>query len=315
MINGSAAPGAIESVPATSGTVAATPAAPGFDAILMLQNFAGTGEMLDDASLEAGDTADLIGLDDAEDDEDTSDDLEASLAFLSALIAATGRNAPGDFSAGAGGQGSAGEGGFAAAPGQISGDFLEAAAQALAGSSEDGELAAGLAALQGEGLESAGDAGQVNRAAEMLAQLQRSGAAESEKPVVATHVRDSRWANDFSNRVTVMVRGGESTASLQLTPVDMGPVDVNVNVRDGQATIHFGASQADTRALLEASLPRLREMLESQGFNLLDASVSSGFSRSQQQAFTQGRGDALEAETIPSETRTTRSLGLLDLYA
>ena len=33
-----------------------------------------------------------------------------------------------------------------------------------------------------------------------------------------------------------MVRGGESSASLQLTPVDLGPMDVNVTVRDGQAS-------------------------------------------------------------------------------
>ena len=45
--------------------------------------------------------------------------------------------------------------------------------------------------------------------------------------------------------------------------------------------VGFGAAQADTRALIEASLPRLRELLASQGFNLMDASVSSGFSGSQ----------------------------------
>ena len=46
-----------------------------------------------------------------------------------------------------------------------------------------------------------------------------------------------------------------------------------------QASIHFGAAQAETRALIEASLPKLREMLAAQGFQLLDASVSQGFSR------------------------------------
>ncbi len=97
-----------------------------------------------------------------------------------------------------------------------------------------------------------------------------------------------RWADDFSARVSLMVRAGESTASLQLTPVDLGPVEVNVTVKDSQATIHFGATQADTRALIEASLPKLRELLASQGFNLMDASVSSGFSRSQQQASAPG---------------------------
>jgi flagellar hook-length control protein FliK len=112
-----------------------------------------------------------------------------------------------------------------------------------------------------------------------------------------------------------MIRAGESTASLQLTPVDMGPVEVNVTVKDSQASIHFGVSQADTRALIEASLPRLRELLASQGFSLMDASVSSGFSRSQQQELaseSRGRG---EADAVPVVATVNRQLGLLDLYA
>jgi flagellar hook-length control protein FliK len=112
-----------------------------------------------------------------------------------------------------------------------------------------------------------------------------------------------------------MVRAGESTASLAMTPVDLGPVEVNVTVKDSQATILFAASQADTRALIEASLPKLRELLASQGFNLLDASVSSGFSRSRQPAFASNNRAAGEADASVTEVRTVRQLGLLDLYA
>jgi flagellar hook-length control protein FliK len=134
---------------------------------------------------------------------------------------------------------------------------------------------------------------------------------------VLTHARDPRWADDFSARVSLMIRAGESTASLQLTPVDLGPVEVNVTVKDSQATIHFGATQADTRALIEASLPKLRELLASQGFNLLDASVSSGFSQAQRQGSAPGGapGSANEAETSITEARSVRALGLLDVYA
>ena len=131
---------------------------------------------------------------------------------------------------------------------------------------------------------------------------------------IATPVRDPRWAEDFSARVALMVRGGESSASMQLSPPDLGPVDVSVTMRDTQATIHFGAAQAETRALLEASIPQLREMLAAQGFNLMDASVSQGFAR-------QSRPDApaqFHREAEPeAEVRATRisATGLLDLYA
>ena len=48
-------------------------------------------------------------------------------------------------------------------------------------------------------------------------------AAGPERSGIATHVRDPRWAEEFGTRIALMVRGGESSASLQLSPVDLGP--------------------------------------------------------------------------------------------
>jgi len=152
------------------------------------------------------------------------------------------------------------------------------------------------------------------RAAEMLAHGPRH-AAPLPKDHIATPVRDPNWAQDFGARVAMMVRGGESTASLQLAPAELGPVDINVVVKDSQATIHFGAAQAETRALLEASIPRLREMLAAQGFNLLDASVSQGFAR-QARSDVPALAHGVEPDSDP-EIRTTRiaAASLLDTYA
>jgi flagellar hook-length control protein FliK len=320
VITASAAPIVLDATPAaTPGS--GTPAAPGFDSILMLQNLAGTAEVLDTGALEAADTSDLLGVDDTDEEEDKGEELEASLAFLSALIAATTpRSSTGDMSADSGGAGASGAE-LPPAPAKIAAEFLEAANQLLGAETveEGSELTAGLTPVKSETAESRADANQqINRAADMLAQLQRQNALDSDKPVVTTHARDPRWADDFSNRISMLVRAGESTASLQMTPVDLGPVEVNVTVKDGQATIHFGASQAETRALLESSLPRLREMLASQGFNLLDASVSSGFSRSQHAnspSRGQGGDAGNEAETSTTDARSVRALGMLDLYA
>jgi flagellar hook-length control protein FliK len=92
-------------------------------------------------------------------------------------------------------------------------------------------------------------------------------------------------------------------------------MDVTVTVRDSQASIQFGAAQAETRALIEASIPRLREMLAAQGFNLLDASVSQGFSRQDQPGASAGAGSsAPEPDADVTVARVTPS-GLLDLYA
>ena len=127
-------------------------------------------------------------------------------------------------------------------------------------------------------------------------------------------MRDPRWTDDFATRIALMVRGGESQASLQLSPVDLGPMDVSVTVRDGQASIHFGAAHSETRALIEASLPRLREMLAAQGFNLMDASVSQGFARQPRSETPAATRQSAEPEIETRSAQAVHLAGLLDLY-
>jgi len=151
--------------------------------------------------------------------------------------------------------------------------------------------------------------------AEMFTQSTRQAVERVESAPLTTHVRDPRWADELGSRLASMVRTGESSASLQMTPVDLGPLEVNVAVRDNQASVHFGAANAETRALLEASIPRLREMLASQGFQLMDSSVSHGFARqTRHEAAGTPRVDAIgEAPMVSAQT--THITGLLDLYA
>jgi flagellar hook-length control protein FliK len=154
----------------------------------------------------------------------------------------------------------------------------------------------------------------VNRAAEWMTHGVRHAAATEHAPLT-THVRDPRWAEEFGTRIALMVRGGESSASLQLTPVDLGPMEVSITVRDGQASVHFGAAQAETRQLIEASIPRLREMLAAQGFNLMDASVSQGFSRQARPDAPRPTQRESEPAAEPRATTHLESTRLLDTYA
>lgn len=310
---------AIEATPAAAPAVKG-PSGPGsaaFDAILMLQNLAATADM---TSLEPAETTDLLGSE-GDDEDESGEELEAALAFLSELmVATTTKGSARDFETGAQSQGEdAEEPATIAASTKGAVDFTETAGDILEATTADdaaeGKLLLASTDTQEPRGRSAESTQNLARAAELLAAQGRSNAAAAEKSAVATHVRDPRWADDFSNRIALMVRGAESTASLQLTPVDLGPVEVNVTVKDSQATIHFGANQAETRALIEASLPRLRELLAAQGFNLTDASVSSGFARSQQQSGNANGPGASEVEPAGSEVRTVRNVGLLDVYA
>jgi flagellar hook-length control protein FliK len=137
-------------------------------------------------------------------------------------------------------------------------------------------------------------------------------AAESR---LSTPVHDARWADALAHRLVLMARDGESVASLKLVPVDLGPLDIQIRVRDGEASVHFGAAHQETRAALEASMPRLRELLSAQGLQLANASVSHQ-SAGQNRPERSSSGGAIGAIADDGEvTAKVISTSLLDIYA
>jgi flagellar hook-length control protein FliK len=141
-------------------------------------------------------------------------------------------------------------------------------------------------------------------------------AAPVQHPRISTPVHDARWADAIAHRLVMMARDGESVAQLKLVPQDLGPLDIQINVRDSEASVHFGAANAETRAVLESSLPRLRELLSAQGLQLANASVSqhsAGQSRSERTSGTAAIG-AVTEEPEAAEAKVV-STSLLDIYA
>jgi flagellar hook-length control protein FliK len=135
-------------------------------------------------------------------------------------------------------------------------------------------------------------------------------------PRLSTPVNDSRWADAIAHRLVMMAREGESVAQLKLVPVDLGPLDIQITVKDSEATVHFGAAHAETRAALESSLPRLRELLSAQGLQLTNASVSQQSGGKNQPDRSSGPapvGAVMEdGDVAPARAIST---SLLDIYA
>jgi len=133
---------------------------------------------------------------------------------------------------------------------------------------------------------------------------------------LSTPVHDTRWADALAHRLVLMARHGESVASLKLVPVDLGPLDIQISVRDGEASVHFGAANQETRAVLEASMPRLRELLSAQGLQLSNASVShqSGGQNRPERSSSTGAVSAVGEETEVTSAQVV-STSLLDTYA
>lgn len=142
---------------------------------------------------------------------------------------------------------------------------------------------------------------------------------------LAPHVGTPAWDQALGQKVVWMVAGAQQSASLTLNPPDLGPMQVVLNVSNGQADASFYAAQPEVRQALEAALPKLRDMLDQAGVALGQASVSAGMpdrhnEASSQSARQTGRGTNGENsnEDVPvqaARTITTASgRGLVDAY-
>lgn len=161
--------------------------------------------------------------------------------------------------------------------------------------------------------------------------------SKAEVPAITKPLTHPEWSKDLGDRIVWMNNKAMPAAEIRLNPQHLGPISVRVNVSDDQASIVFTAQHAAVRETLEASIPKLREMMSAQNLNLADVNVAQSFSsdqggRSQSQnpaqsfADTGGsnrpgagtsvmeEGDAGLEQEIDSG-RVTVSKGILSLYA
>lgn len=140
-----------------------------------------------------------------------------------------------------------------------------------------------------------------------------------------TPFRQPGWDQALSERVMWVANQKFQGAEIKLNPPQLGPIEVRVQLQHEQAHISFTAQHASVRDALEAALPRLREMFNANGFNLVDVNVSQhSFAEQHRQAQAGGRPQGLrsgvdgDAEPV-LHTELARSAtamrGGIDLFA
>jgi flagellar hook-length control protein FliK len=136
---------------------------------------------------------------------------------------------------------------------------------------------------------------------------------------VAVPVGSGSWPHAVAAQVHWFVNNGVQSATLRLAPEHLGPVEVHIDVQSSQVNVNFSAAHAETRAALEQTVPRLRELFASGGLTLGQANVQSDPRSGSQNAplpvrtaFTQA--SALEP-VATTAARSAQSLGLVDAYA
>jgi flagellar hook-length control protein FliK len=91
---------------------------------------------------------------------------------------------------------------------------------------------------------------------------------------VGAGVETPEFGQGLADRVSWMVDNNLNGAKLQVNPPQLGPIEVRIAVQGGHAQVWFTSHSAVTRDALEASSPKLREMLGAQGFGQVSVDIS-----------------------------------------
>ncbi|MCC4604923.1 flagellar hook-length control protein FliK [Xanthomonas campestris] len=156
-------------------------------------------------------------------------------------------------------------------------------------------------------------------AAPTLTRLQDPAPIFSASPTPTPEMGSDTFDDAIGARLSWLADQKIGHAHIKLTPNEMGPVEVRLHLEGDKVNASFTAAHADTRQALEQSLPRLRELLGQNGFQLGQADVSQqqqSQSGNRNGGASEGNGLTLDdspAVGIPSVV--LRQRGLLDAYA
>jgi len=156
--------------------------------------------------------------------------------------------------------------------------------------------------------------------------LHRQVDNRTDSPAITRPLTHPGWSKDLGEQIVWMNNKAIPAAEIRLNPAHLGPISVRIDVSQDQATIMFTAQHAEVKEAIEASIPKLREMLGTQQLNLSNVNISqnstSDQGRSQSQAFAQtpeNREQSIDSVTGTIEKnehdRVVVSKGLLSIYA
>jgi flagellar hook-length control protein FliK len=149
----------------------------------------------------------------------------------------------------------------------------------------------------------------------------------ADNPAITKPLAHPGWSEDLGEQILWMNNKAIPAAELKLNPAHLGPISVRIDVNQDQATIMFTAQHAEVKEAIEASIPKLREMLVTQQINLVNVNISQNSTpdqgRPQSQTFSkktpgnheQGSDGVTETMGKIEPGQVVVSKGLLSLYA
>jgi len=142
---------------------------------------------------------------------------------------------------------------------------------------------------------------------------------------IHTPMGEKGWDQAVGERMLWMVGRQIQGAEVRITPPQLGPIDIRISIQNDQANVTFAAQHGVVREALEASIPRLREMLSENNLQLVNVDVNqrnnseqraSHFSNQSSSGEQDGEGHEFEGgEEAESSVLVMQSDGLVDDFA
>jgi flagellar hook-length control protein FliK len=158
---------------------------------------------------------------------------------------------------------------------------------------------------------------RIDNFASRLQELTQATTAKSANAVAAPNqplvMNQSGWTEGVVNRVMYLSSQNLKSADIQLTPAELGRLDIRVDMTpDQQAQVTFHSAHIGVREALESQQSRLKEMFAEQGMGQLDVNVSdqSRNPQNEQQAqqTAQLSGNARRANTASQDEPGTSAI-------
>ena len=148
-------------------------------------------------------------------------------------------------------------------------------------------------------------------------------------PEIAKPITHPEWSKDLGQHIVWQLNKALPSAEISLNPEHLGPMTVRIDMNQDQATVQFTSAHEEVRQALEASIPKLRELLQTQNLSLADVNISQHPPQQQQHSqqalpnFNQQRNDSgltTESESAVQDTPATEQVitsinRVLNLYA
>ncbi|MEM9102088.1 MAG: flagellar hook-length control protein FliK [Pseudomonadota bacterium] len=100
------------------------------------------------------------------------------------------------------------------------------------------------------------------------------------------------WSANFAKSIKTLLTQQIKEAKIEVDPPELGPIQIKLAINQQDVNVQFQTQSGATKDHIENALPKLKEMLEESGYNLLESHVN------QEQSGNRSGNSATSEETL-----------------